>query len=187
MMKKVVTKLSYLICLVKLFRARRPWFCGFLIIYCYNSFVHVQPWNQFSDSHNPVPVLSWSNMLSSYEEVPYIEISDSEDEEAEGTQCQFPSCDFSVPPTRKNAIAAMEFHVMDRHSERRKALAIQQAFPPHSFRGSAMCRICKEKGKSVKLKFVSRERHVITRHSNLFDTKWTREWTDRETERLKTH
>ena len=110
-----------------------------------------------SRSPDPVPVHPWSNMLPSYEEVAYIEISDSENEneEAEGTQCQFPSCDFKIPPTRKNAIAAMEFHVMDRHSERRKALALNRAFPPHSHKARAMCRICKAKGKSVILKFVN--------------------------------
>ena len=123
------------------------------------------------------------NMMS----VPYITIDDSDDEKEEKralVYCQLPSCGFKTRRTGswRKAKREVRRHVMNKHIDRRKTLAMDKCFPPHSKSKGFPCPVCYEGNRDlIKIKFKNhdqRNNHVMSRHSNYLDLKVVQRLTD---------
>ena len=140
-------------------------------------------------------------MMLVYEEVPYIEIEDSDDEDTRNIQnqreaqtcktngvsdvdCPISYCSFKITlrtHTRMDtAERSMQQHIMLKHSERKKSFAMDKAFPPHSRSKGYPCRLCYKGQLDVHLfkKLAQREAHTVRIHSSYFDMDFVRRLTD---------
>ena len=128
-----------------------------------------------------------------YEEVPCIEIEDSDDEEdtkdiqtygVSDVNCPISYCAFQITlrtHTRMDAAErSMQQHIMLKHSERKKSLAMDKLFPPHSRSKKYPCRLCSKGQLDVHLfkKLAQREAHTVRIHSSYFDMDFVRRLTD---------
>ena len=94
------------------------------------------------------------------------------DEEQTFIYCLYSGCQYRtrmVEAKRIQAKRRFKLHLKLKHSERRLALALNTAFPPHSKSKGFPCRLISCKSDTVFMKLADREKHVALRHQNFFN------------------
>ena len=103
------------------------------------------------------------------------------DEETTFIQCEFVGCQYKTKKVESKRMITkkkLSKHIMNKHCLRRKNIAIDSCWPPHSIATGYTCRLNSCKSDKFFKKLSDREAHIVKKHQHFFDLVYVRNLMD---------